>query len=80
METVVLFSAICASLYICVSMIRNQFTKENRKNPADIGVEAFVIFSVVMGTNFLLNSFGYASIVNVQSGGSVKAFISKPDF
>jgi len=67
-------------LYAILSVVRNRLSPNDPKTPKEIMKESLLAGSATLTSYYLLNSLGFATISQVQKGGSTPAFTSRPEF
>ena len=67
-------------LYAILSVVRNRLSPNEPKTPKEIMTESLLAGSATLTSYYLLSSLGFATIAQVQKGGSTPAFTSRPEF
>ena len=80
METTFMFAAALAIVYAIFTIARNRLSTEYTKPTKEIAIDSSMVFLVTLATAFVMDSFGFASIISLQKGSNTAAFTKKPDF
>ena len=79
MDTALIFAAFVGTLYALLAFARNHFS-ETKKTPKELLFDTISVFGLVLASNYILDTFGYASIISMEKTTSTKAFTTKPEF